>query len=76
MSSQDKMTQYTNFPLFSDLNSKIKTQTKQQKSFRNPIEMISDLNFNCQLPKQGDRRNYKTCWKCRVNDERLTGKKP
>ena len=34
-----------------------------------------DLNSNCQLPKPGDRRNYKICWKCRVNDERPTGKK-
>ena len=43
---------------------------------RNPTtEIISDLNSNCQLPKPGDRKNYKTCWKCRVNDERPTGKK-
>ena len=34
-----------------------------------------DLNSNCQLHKPGDRRNYKNCWKCRVNDERPTGKK-
>ena len=62
-------------PLISDLNSK----TEQQKKFQNPkIEIISDLNSNCQQPKPGDRRNsisYKTCWKCRANDERPTGKK-
>ena len=51
-------------------------QTKQQKKFRNAtITIIRDLNFNCQMPKPGDRRNYKACWKCRVNDERPTGKK-
>ena len=37
-------------------------QGKQQKKFRNPtIEIISDLNSNCQLHKQGDRRNNTTC---------------
>ena len=42
------------------------------------ITIIIDLNSNCQLPKQGDRRNYntnKTCLKCRINGERPTGKK-
>ena len=41
-------------------------QAKQQNKFRDPrIKIISDLNFNCQLPKPGDRRNFnthKTCW--------------
>ena len=26
------------------------------------------------MPKPGDRRNYKTCLKCSVDDERPTGK--
>ena len=25
--------------------------------------VINDLKSNCQLPKPGDRGNYKTCWK-------------
>jgi hypothetical protein len=33
------------------------------------------LSFLSCRPKQGDRRNYKTCWKCRVNNERPTGNK-
>ena len=42
------------------------------------ITIISDLNSNCQLPKSADRTNFnthKTCWECRVNNERPTGKK-
>ena len=36
-------------------------QAKQQEKFRNPtIEIIRDLNSNCQLPKPGDRRNFNT----------------
>ena len=34
-----------------------------------------NFTVDCQLPKPGDRRNYKICWKFRVNDERPTGKK-
>ena len=33
---------------------------------------------NCLLPKPGDRSNFnthKTCWKCCINNERLTGQK-
>ena len=42
--------------------SRSKAQAKQQKKFRNPtIEIISDLNSSCQLPKPGDRRNYNIC---------------
>ena len=53
-------------PLISDLNSKINSPDQTTKKFRNPtIEIISHLSFNCQLPKPGDRRNYKTSWKCR-----------
>ena len=34
-------------------------QTKKQKKYQNPtIQIITDLNSNCQLPKPGDRRNY------------------
>ena len=48
----------------------------QQKKFRNPtIEIISDLSSYCQLPKPGDRSNYKTCRKRRVDYDRPTGKK-
>ena len=37
---------------------------KLKKKFRNPtIEIISDLNSNCQLPKPGDRRNFNTRFK-------------
>ena len=51
-------------------------QIKQQKTFRNPtIEIISDLNSNCQLPKPGDRINFNTLKISRINDERPTGNK-
>ena len=36
---------------------------------------ILQINYVTLLPKPGDRRNYKTYWKCRVNDERPTGNK-
>ena len=36
-----------------DLGVQITVQTKEQKKFQNPtIKMISDLNYNCQLPSQ------------------------
>ena len=58
MSSQDKMTQYTNFSPHSDLNSKIKQPRPSNKQNLKTITIISDLNSNCQLPKPGDRRNF------------------
>ena len=46
----------------SSVNSKINIQqTKQQKKFQNPtIEIINDLNSNCQLPRPSNKRNFET----------------
>jgi hypothetical protein len=57
------------------LNSKINSPDQATKEISKPNNWNNQW-FKLQLPKPGDRRNYKTCWKCRVNDERSTGKKP
>ena len=37
------------------------------------VSCLGQLTVNCQLPKPGDIRNFKTCWKYRVKDEKPTG---
>jgi hypothetical protein len=45
-------------PLISDLNSKINSPGQATKEISRPNNQNNnDLNFNCQLPKPGDRKN-------------------
>ena len=47
-----------------------------QLEFKSLIIVI-DLNSSCQLPKKGDRRDFKAqmiCWKYCINNKRPTGK--
>ena len=39
------------------------------------VSWLRQLAVDSWMSKPGDRRNYKTCWKCRINDKRTTGKK-
>ena len=82
VSSQDKMTQYTNFSphqWFELKDQHSRPSNKQKfKIFKTNNYKINDLNSNRQLPKQGDRSNlyiHKACWKCCINNEMPTGKK-
>ena len=40
---------------------------------KNPTRPVKDV-IRTTKPKPGDRRSYKTCWNCHVNDKRPTGK--
>ena len=78
MSSQDKMTQYTNFYPHQSFELQDQQPRPSNKNIWKPtITIISDLNSNCQLPKPGDRSDFKPPRpvESRVDDERPTEKK-